>query len=57
MPNKINWTPQAIEAFIELKSKLVNSPILKLPEVDRGFVLHTDASGHGLGAVFIQKKG
>ena len=56
MPNKINWTPQAIAAFIELKSKLVHSPILKLPEVEKGFVLRTDASGYGLGAVLLQEQ-
>ena len=33
MPNKINWTSQAIAAFIE--SKLINSLILKLPEVEK----------------------
>ena len=56
MPNKINWTPQAIAAFIELKSKLVHSPILKLPEVEKGFMLRTDASGYGLGAVLLQEQ-
>ena len=56
MPNNINWTSHAIAAFIKLKSKLVNIRILKPPEVEKGFVLRTDASGNGLGAVLLQEQ-
>ena len=53
-PNKIHWNLVAELAFKELKSRLVTKPILKLPEVDKEFVLRTDASNVGIGAVLLQ---
>ena len=37
-----------------LKKRLVSSPILALPDFSLDFVLDTDASGDGLGAVLSQ---
>jgi hypothetical protein len=38
-----------------LKTKLVSNPILRLPSLDKPFILYTDASGYALGAILSQK--
>lgn len=54
-PNKIIWQESQEAAFQTLKSKLVNSPILHLPNLQLPFILRTDASDTGMGAVLMQK--
>ena len=49
------WTTACQRAFDELKSRLTTAPILAYPNFDLDFVLETDASYHGLGAVLAQK--
>ena len=51
---KVNWSEKADCAFRELKDELCTAPILKLPDFDRTFILRTDASDTGLGAVLLQ---
>ena len=41
-------------AFTTLKEKLSNSPILLLPNLSQDFILRTDASNIGLGAILLQ---
>ena len=53
-PTNIIWTDETDRAFNELKNKMSSSPILRLPDFDRQFVLRTDASDTGLGAVLLQ---
>ena len=48
------WTKECNDAFFDLKKRLVSSPILALPDFSLHFVLDTDASGDGLGAVLAQ---
>lgn len=36
---------------------MINSPILKLPNFKQSFILQTDASDRGLGAVLLQCEG
>ena len=43
------------EAFLELKKQLVSAPILMIPQFNHEFLLDTDASGQGLGAVLSQR--
>ena len=43
------------EAFEALKKRLVEAPVLVYPDFSTGFVLETDASYQGLGAVLSQK--
>ena len=49
-----NWTEKQQQAFDRLKEMLVKAPILTYPDFDQPFVIYTDASGIGLGAVLSQ---
>lgn len=49
------WGTQEQEAFETLKKALVSEPVLRLPDFQKEFILHTDASGLALGAVLSQK--
>ena len=53
-PNKVVWTPQCEKAFVELKRLLCSAPVLKAPDFSRLFILQTDASDRGIGAVLSQ---
>ena len=50
-PDKVAWTGALDEEFIYLKDCLCSLPSLTLPVVQDVFLLQTDASGVGLGAV------
>ena len=45
------WTEQCQLAFEKIKKLLISAPVLAFPQFDRPFILETDASGIGLGAV------
>ena len=48
------WTKQCEAAFCELKERLTEAPVLAYPCFQKPFILETDASGCGLGAVLSQ---
>ena len=48
------WTSACQRAFDELKTKLTSAPVLAYPSMHRPFVVYTDASGVGVGAVLAQ---
>ena len=51
------WGVAEENAFCTLKEKFVTPPILAYPDYDKPFILHTDASSTGLGAVLCQGEG
>ena len=53
-PQHVTWTAEAEAAFEELKRALCEEPVLIAPNFNNLFLVHTDASGVGLGAVLSQ---
>ena len=49
-----SWKEKQQTAFDYLKKKLIEAPILQYPDFNKPFVLFTDASGDGIGAVLSQ---
>jgi hypothetical protein len=49
------WTGETQLAFDTLKSALISALMLGLPDFSQPFVIETDASGVGIGAVLLQK--
>ena len=54
-PNVIKWGETQEKAFSILKRLLVAEPILRLPDMTKPFLLRTDASDAGIGAVLLQQ--
>jgi hypothetical protein len=48
------WTESTEQAFQLLKQSLISSPVLALPDFSKPFVVETDASDYGIGAVLQQ---
>ena len=53
-PNKIQWTAQCQESFDELKVALTSEPVLRVPDLNKPFMVQSDASEKAIGAVLLQ---
>ncbi|GFW00391.1 retrovirus-related Pol polyprotein from transposon 297 [Trichonephila clavipes] len=51
---EITWTTECENAFRELKGKLTDKPVLYTPNFEREFIVQTDASNAGMGAILTQ---
>ncbi|GFX64865.1 retrovirus-related Pol polyprotein from transposon 297 [Trichonephila clavipes] len=51
---EITWTTECENAFRELKGKLIDKPVLCASNFEREFIVQTDASNAGMGAVLTQ---
>ncbi|KAL1141019.1 hypothetical protein AAG570_000945 [Ranatra chinensis] len=49
------WSGECERAFAQLKEHLVTAPILTCPDFERPFIIQTDASGKGIGAILSQE--
>ena len=50
------WTLNCQQSFEGLKDLLTTPPVLAYPDFSKEFVVHTDASGEGLGAILEQEQ-
>lgn len=55
---EFQWSSDCQVAFERLKELLISAPVLSYPRFgsEQEFILETDASGHGLGAVLAQQQ-
>ena len=52
--NSFGWNEAAQEAFEKLKMAMISAPVLALPNFNEEFIVETDASDEGIGAVLQQ---
>ena len=55
-PNQLEWGEAQDRAFENLKSHIVNHPIVRLPEFEKQFIFQTDACNSGIGAIHLQEE-
>nr|KAG5707621.1 hypothetical protein BaRGS_031003 [Batillaria attramentaria] len=55
-PRKITWTAECDDALRAVQRILATFPVLLIPDLSKEFIVRTDASNSGLGAVLLQDK-
>ena len=53
-PARVKWKEEYGEVFVKLKATLSGGPVLHSPDYDHEFIVQTDASDRGMGAVLCQ---
>ena len=53
-PMRVSWSHECEQAFKSLKGCLCSDPVLRSPNFEKQFILQTDASNRGIGAVLSQ---
>ncbi|XP_026050763.1 uncharacterized protein LOC113037671 [Carassius auratus] len=53
-PNQLQWTEERLKAFRDIQGALTTSAVLHNPDFSRPFIVQTDASERGVGAVLLQ---
>lgn len=53
-PNRVYWTEAQEKAYRTLLNAVLSRPVLQLPDFGKPFILRTDASDTGLGAILLQ---
>ena len=54
LPDKVKWTEECQVSFQHLKETLIGDPVLRIADPSKPFVMQTDTSDRGLGAVLSQ---
>ncbi|KAL0177558.1 hypothetical protein M9458_026452, partial [Cirrhinus mrigala] len=54
---RLSWSPDALQAFQDLRQRFTTAPILRHPDPQVPFVVEVDASSTGVGAVLSQRQG
>jgi uncharacterized protein (UPF0216 family) len=54
--NKFTWNDTCTQAFKTLKMIMSSAPVLAMPNFALPFIIETDASDKGLGAVLMREK-
>jgi hypothetical protein len=52
---EFKWDEKCQDSFDQLKKRLMSSPVLVMPDLQKGFDIYCDACGQGLGCVLMQE--